>query len=144
MGAVGGAIFGVVTYGAAFVIGSEAVWSWQFLVGLAVFALLAGTVLRTVFARLAPYEEVRRTRWHLFPNVAGRPRTFLILGLAVTPVCLAVLAFARRLPLWVVMLVFLVVIVAGVFTCIGEWHLLFGERGIFRRKDSSGGPHERS
>jgi hypothetical protein len=144
MGAVGGAILAVVTFGAPFVIGSEAVRSWQFLVGLAVFALLVGTVLRTVFARLAPYEEVRRARWHLFPNVAGRPRTFLILGLSVTPVCMAVLAFADRLPLWVVMLVLLVVMVVGVFSSIGEWHLLFGERGIFRRKDSSGGPHERS
>jgi len=48
---------------------------------------------------------------------------------------MAVLAFARRMPVWVLMLVSLVVMVAGVFLLIGEWHLLFGERGIFRRKD---------
>jgi hypothetical protein len=129
-------VFAMVIYGAELFVGLEVTWSWRFLVGLAVFALLVGAVLRTLLARLAPYEEVRRARWTLFPNVSGRPRAFLILGLPVIPVCGAVLAFARRLPFWAVMVVSLVVMVAGVFLTIGEWHLLFGERGIFRRKGS--------
>jgi hypothetical protein len=118
VGAVGGLIFALVSYGAAFLVGPGAMWSWQFLVAFSVFALLVGAALMILLARLARYEEVRRARWSLFPNVAGRPRAFLILGQCVIPVCMAVLAFARRLPVWVLMLVSLVVMVAGVFLLI--------------------------
>jgi hypothetical protein len=75
---------------------------------------------------------------NLFPNVSGIRRKFLWIEFTVFPICAVISVFARSLPIWLVLALTFIIIVAALLGFLGTWDMLFGDRSIFRRQKSHG------
>ena len=135
IGALGGLIGGGILVPVSFVAGVTTAGSWRFWVCWLSLAYVLGTITTMLTGRLALYDDVRRDprRWKLFPELAPRPRRFLVVSTVVLFASSMLLILPRSLPLWLEIILELIIPAACVFGLIGVWHLLFGTRGVFRR-----------